>query len=267
MSIRASSSCCFAYEDKRFSTHHGVDPLALLRAAFQFVTQRPHRLGRLDADHAGGAAAGAARASQLRRQAASDRARARARARAEQGRNSLAISDTCALWRQSGRHPRGLACLFRQGAAQALARRSGAAGGAAAIAGSAPARPLRQGRARAARDRVLDRVAAAGACRATRSRAPRPSRCRMRASRCRCWRRMPPTTSSPQEPDDPRAPAHHRRAFADEHCEELARERARAHRSADLGRHPRGRQCDRRGARARRLRRLSSMRAAPARST
>jgi penicillin-binding protein 1C len=28
----------FAYEDKRFWTHHGVDPEALLRAAFQFVT-------------------------------------------------------------------------------------------------------------------------------------------------------------------------------------------------------------------------------------
>ena len=28
----------FAYEDKRFRTHHGVDPEALLRAAFQFAT-------------------------------------------------------------------------------------------------------------------------------------------------------------------------------------------------------------------------------------
>jgi penicillin-binding protein 1C len=28
-----------AYEDKRFTTHHGVDPLALGRAAFQFVTR------------------------------------------------------------------------------------------------------------------------------------------------------------------------------------------------------------------------------------
>jgi len=28
----------FAYEDKRFWTHHGVDPQALMRAAFQFVT-------------------------------------------------------------------------------------------------------------------------------------------------------------------------------------------------------------------------------------
>ncbi len=28
----------FAYEDKRFRSHHGVDPLALLRAAFQLIT-------------------------------------------------------------------------------------------------------------------------------------------------------------------------------------------------------------------------------------
>src|SRR6185437_5189482 len=30
----------FAAEDKRFTEHHGVDPLALVRAAFQLVTQR-----------------------------------------------------------------------------------------------------------------------------------------------------------------------------------------------------------------------------------
>ena len=52
----------FAYEDKRFYAHHGVDPFALGRAAFQLVDQRPYRLGRLDPHHAGGAAARAARA-------------------------------------------------------------------------------------------------------------------------------------------------------------------------------------------------------------
>ena len=72
----------FAYEDKRFYEHHGVDPLAMLRAACQFVTQRPYRLGRLDLDHAGRPPAGAARAPHLRRQAAADLARAGARARA-----------------------------------------------------------------------------------------------------------------------------------------------------------------------------------------
>jgi penicillin-binding protein 1C len=35
----------FAYEDKRFRQHHGVDPLALLRAAFQLVTSGHIRSG------------------------------------------------------------------------------------------------------------------------------------------------------------------------------------------------------------------------------
>jgi penicillin-binding protein 1C len=35
----------FAYEDKRFRTHHGVDPLALLRAAFQLVASGHIRSG------------------------------------------------------------------------------------------------------------------------------------------------------------------------------------------------------------------------------
>ena len=38
------------------ASHGGVDPLALGRAALQFVTQRPHRLRRLDHYDAGGAA-------------------------------------------------------------------------------------------------------------------------------------------------------------------------------------------------------------------
>ncbi len=35
----------FAYEDKRFREHHGVDPLALMRAAFQLVTSGRIRSG------------------------------------------------------------------------------------------------------------------------------------------------------------------------------------------------------------------------------
>ena len=38
MSIQEFLKLLFAYEDKRFWTHHGVDPEALARAAFQFVT-------------------------------------------------------------------------------------------------------------------------------------------------------------------------------------------------------------------------------------
>ena len=55
----------FAYEDKRFRAHHGVDPLALARAACQFASSGHIRLRRLDPDHAGGAAARAAQRPQL----------------------------------------------------------------------------------------------------------------------------------------------------------------------------------------------------------
>ena len=44
------------YEDRRFAEHHGVDWRALLRAAGQMVRARPYRLRRFDADDAGGAA-------------------------------------------------------------------------------------------------------------------------------------------------------------------------------------------------------------------
>ena len=66
-----------AYEDRRFYSHAGVDPLALGRAAFQLVTPRPHRLRRLDHHHAAGAADGAAARALGLRQAAPDGARAR----------------------------------------------------------------------------------------------------------------------------------------------------------------------------------------------
>ena len=85
----------------------------------------------------------------LARQAAPDRARHRDRAQPEQGRGARALSDARALRRQSRRHARGVARLFRQGAEAAFARRSGAAGRAAAIAGGAPAGPLGRCRARA----------------------------------------------------------------------------------------------------------------------
>ena len=73
-------------------------PWAIGRAAWQLVAPSPHRLGRLDADHAGGApAAGRARAHR-RRQAAAGAARAAARAHALQRRDPAA--STCA-WRRS----------------------------------------------------------------------------------------------------------------------------------------------------------------------
>ena len=132
----------FAYEDKRFWRHSGVDPLAMARAAFQLVTQ-----GQIVS---GGSTITMQVARLLEPRAQRSlyvklremvRALA-ARARARQGRDPLALSHARALWRQSRRHQGRLARLFRQGAAAADARRGGAARGAAAIAGAAPARPL-----------------------------------------------------------------------------------------------------------------------------
>ena len=65
-SIRASSPCSRPTRTARFDRHPGIDPLALLRAAGQLLAPRPRRLRRLDADHAGGATARAARGAHAR---------------------------------------------------------------------------------------------------------------------------------------------------------------------------------------------------------
>ena len=48
-----------AAEDRRFWSHHGIDPIAVLRAIKQNVVGRLHRRGRLD-DHTAGRQAAAA---------------------------------------------------------------------------------------------------------------------------------------------------------------------------------------------------------------
>ena len=62
-----------AYEDGRFEQHRGVDPLALARAGAQLLRQRPRRLGRFDADHAGGAPPRAAGRAERERETPPDR--------------------------------------------------------------------------------------------------------------------------------------------------------------------------------------------------
>ena len=126
-----------AYEDRRFRSHAGVDPLALGRAALQLVT-RGHIVS-------GGSTITMqlARLMEPRRErsvygkAAPDGARGSDRAATEQGRDPRSVSGAGAVRRQSRRHPRRLDRLFRQGAEAAVAGGSGAAGGAAAIAGNA----------------------------------------------------------------------------------------------------------------------------------
>ena len=105
-------------------------------------------------------------------------------------RDPRPLSDAGALWRQSRRRARRIACLFRQGAAAADRLGSRPARRAAAIAGKAPARP-QSASAQAARDRVLTRMVSAGLIGETRGRARRARRClRLSAANCR---RSPPT--------------------------------------------------------------------------
>jgi hypothetical protein len=113
-----------------------------------------HRVRRFDPHHAGGAAAGAAHRAIARRKAAPDRSRRRDRAPSRQGRSAHALPEHGALWRQPGRHSCRRACLFRQGAEAAHPRRGGIAGGAAAVAGGAAARPLHRNRAAVTRPRA-----------------------------------------------------------------------------------------------------------------
>ena len=126
-----------AYEDRRFYSHGGVDPLALGRAALQLVT-RGHIVS-------GGSTITMqlARLMEPRRER-SVYAKLRQMVRAVEIERQLSkdadprsLSGAGAVRRQSRRHPRRLDRLFRQGAEAAVAGGSGAAGGAAAIAGNA----------------------------------------------------------------------------------------------------------------------------------
>ena len=120
--------------------------------------------------------------------------------------------------------------------------------------------------ARAARDRVLDRLAAAGVV-------PADEIERAKQETVAEGRRPMPALA-PHSADAVMAAAPGRAihrltidAPLQKSLEDLARERARALGPVALGRHPRGRQRDRRGARAGRVVGLFRRRAAPARST
>ena len=132
----------FAYEDKRFYSHHGVDPMSLARAAIQFLTS-----GHIVS---GGSTITMQVARLLEpRQHRSFGAKLRQIVRALELEQALskhehprALSDARALRRQSGRHTCGGPGVFRQRAAQIISGRSRVAGGVAAIAGTAPAGPF-----------------------------------------------------------------------------------------------------------------------------
>ena len=142
-----------AFEDRRFRSHHGVDPVAIGRAGWQLLRPSPHRLGRLDAHDAGGAPARRRARAHGCRQGAPGAARAAARAQALQGRDPAPLPPPRAVRRQPGGRARGLARLLRQGAAPSVVGGGSPAGRPAAVAGAAPARPLPAGRAARPRPR------------------------------------------------------------------------------------------------------------------
>jgi membrane carboxypeptidase/penicillin-binding protein PbpC len=112
----------FAYEDKRFYSHHGIDPLALSRAALQLGSR-----GRI-------VSGGSTITMQLARLMEPRRERS------VYAKLRQMVSGARALWRQSRGHSCGLDRLFRQGAEAAVAGGGSPSGGVAAIAGTPPPR-------------------------------------------------------------------------------------------------------------------------------
>ena len=117
MSIRNSSACSSPMRISVSGSIVGSIPIALARAAVQFVSH-----GRI----VSGASTLSMQVARLiePREGRSLTAKFQQLARALQierrlskAGNSRPLSDACALWRQSGRHPRCKPCLFRQGAA------------------------------------------------------------------------------------------------------------------------------------------------------
>ena len=182
----------FAYEDKRFYEHDGVDLLALGRAAFQLVTQ-----GHIVS---GGSTLTMQVARLLEpREHRSFDAKLRQITRALELEHALNKQQILALYltlAPYGGNLEGIRAasleLFRQGAAQAVAGRSRALGGVAAVAGIAPAGSLSGGGAGGARPRARPRGGGrCGAARRGRARETSAGSARAQAA-CRCSRRMPP---------------------------------------------------------------------------
>ena len=244
----------FAYEDKRFYEHHGVDPIAMARAAIQFAGS-----GHIVS---GGSTITMQVARLLEpRQHRSFDAKLRQVVRAFELEHALSKDEILSLYltlapyggNLEGVRAASLAYFGKEPRRLSL--------GEAALLVALPQSPeLRRPdrhpeAARAARDRVLDRVAAAGVV-------PRDEIARAKSEPVPHARKQLPMlaphagrSGRRRRAGQPHSPPHHRRKPA----ENLGRPRARTGASAGarhFGRHSRGRQCQRRGARARRLRRL-----------
>ena len=236
------------------------------RAVAQLVTQRPHRLRRLDPHHAGGAAARAAQ-------------------------RAHASSPSCARWcarsRSSARFSKDEILALYLSLAPYGGNLEGVRAASLAYFGKEPRRltlgeaallvalPQSPEQRRPDRSPAAARNARATACSTASPRralvpADEVARAKLepvprRAGRCRCWRRIRPTRWSP-----PRRSAACIASPSTRRCRRTSktlRASAPARSGRHLGRHPRGRQRDRRGAARASARRTISTRAAPARST
>ena len=161
-----------AYEDRRFDRHPGVDPLALVRAGLQLV-----RHGRMVS---GGSTLTMQVARLLEpREERTARAKLRQIVRAVELERRLSKDAILALYltlapyggNLEGRAGRHLAYFGKEPKRLSLGR-GGAARRPAAVAGGAPAGPVRPA-ARRARDRVLDRARARGVVTAAEAEAAR----------------------------------------------------------------------------------------------
>ena len=182
-----------AYEDTRFWSHHGVDPLALARAALQLVT-RGHivsggstitmQLARLMEPRRERSVYAKlrqmVRAVQIERQLSKDEILDLYLALAPFGGNLEGIR--AARIAYFGKEPKRLS-LAEAALLVALPQSPE----------TPPARPLSGSGACRARSRARRAWSRTAWCRATMRRRRRRWRCRGCASRCRSWRRIPPT--------------------------------------------------------------------------
>ena len=202
-STRTSSTMLIGYEDRRFAEHDGVDcDGAGPRRRAVRARRRPHRLRRLDADHAGGAAPRRRRHAEHRRQAPPDR---RWRGRSKRRFSKDEILDLYLTLAPYGGNIEGIraASLAYFGKEPTRLTTAEAALLVALPQSPEARRPDRDpDAARAARDRVLDRLAGAGRHRRRRRRGGEDrARCRRRGGRSRCSPRTSPCRRSPPHPE------------------------------------------------------------------
>ena len=171
-----------AYEDARFdSAFRASTSWRSCGPPAQYRRQRPHRVRRFDADHAGGAPAGAARRTHAFREVPPDGAGRATGATLLEGRDPAPLSHARALRRQPRGLARGEPVLFRARAEAPVLREAALARRPAAVARDAPSRSLRCTRRGRARPRARP---GAGTAASSPRRRPKATKAERRSRRC-----------------------------------------------------------------------------------